>query len=1123
MIGQIVQKIPRVWYRCNDGTFSSHNRKSACNNHCGLATGKPVRLVNANARTRSTQVQPNQASDIVLIPLDQVFTNPEWFQNREKAFSLRSVENIVSAVENNTFNWANFDAITVWDNGGKYYILSGHSRTEAFSRLCAMAAKAQGRDFCRIPAKIVTGISLNEAKRIAMESNTLSTRESDLERAHYYRRLVATGTPVQEIRAAAARMEGREAVKILAFAYLNPTGKTITGLRALENADQTSRNNLTNIARWIGNARQTVPVLTDRHENELYEWLVNDKAYGTAKGQISNETEFKARLAAILQKRTAFGVLEDNLNIPGSITKTPTEQTYDGQVNEALQLVSDLEKQLKEKIRSLTERGAAEAKVQELTAGLQASLTRARVNYQNLLLKRNEVAQAARNDLSLFGIGRIVKEKPPGLTQCLDGSFSTYLPGRGVCSYHGGPVWVKAKTKRALKEPEVITTPVVSTASKQIGSYQLGIYTDQNRRKGGVLEVYFFRKLAEPIRQILRNNGFWLNNDKQWRAWDTPQQRKFLHELGVKPSERFKEIDPTHFLPGNENSKLVQEAQRRVTQYQEKEQELRNRIQSMMNAGFTEAQIREGSYFKDLEQLKKDRQQYEKILGNQTSEIPNVVAPTVQPIGFYRIGNYTARNSKSGPALEVSFTAIPNEQIRKQLKEAYFWFTPQDKLWRAWDAQERRELLERLGIRPSENLPQVAPMERPQRVTVPAEPRVISQAVLAQKLRSLADGMQAQIDRKFDTPLKNANPTARRARMISSMEKDGEWMQKVQSMFLGLAALADQNQLSPELQKVDSRALIETIFYYKDYPELSYEFHQRNFRELLENLRGAKGVNSIREIIERTSYRKKFSLDDLRTLKQGFQIAKKRNPKLWVSQTEDQLDRIIRLTKAGITPDNLASVREQLLSLVKTPDQGNQAERQVQQMIYNLIGVKIPGYFNTPPAVVERLMSVADIRPGQRVLEPSAGAGDIADAIRAQGVVPDVVEIASSLRKILEAKGYNIVGYDFMEYNGGSYDRIVMNPPFENAQEIDHVLHAYQLLAPGGRIVSVMSEGPFFRSDKKSAAFQDFVENYGWSEKLPDGSFLKSRNSTGVNTRIVVIEKPYSANMSGIRRRRIAL
>ncbi len=1094
MIGQIVRKIPRVWYPCNDGTFSSHNRSSACRDHCGLANRKPVRLVNANARTRGTNVQPNQSSDIVLIPLDQIFTNPDWFQNRDKAFSLRSVENIVSAVESNSFNWANFDAITVWNNQGKFYILSGHSRTEAFTRLCAMRATAQGRDFCRIPAKIVTGISLDEAKRIAMESNTLSTRESDLERAHYYRRLLASGTPLQEVKAAAARMEGKEAVKVLAFAYLNPGGKTIAGLRALENADQTSRNNLANIARWIGNARQTVPALTDRHENELYDWLVNDKAYGTAKGQISNETEFKSRLAAILQKRTVFGKLDESLNIQGSITKSPTEQTYDGQVAEALQMVNDLDKQYKEKIRSLTERGATEAKIQELTAGLQASLTRARVNYQNLLLKRNEVAQAARNDLSLFGIGRIVKERPPGLTQCLDGSFSTYLPGRGVCSYHGGPVWIKSGTKQARLPKEPTVQPVEAIQPIVIPEVVAAKLPHQ-------MTFEEFKKTLEKVNVSYRTTHYRIPPFgfcfimKEYHSGKVSYRTCLWDYFKREPSWKLQE-------------------------FQYLGRELKEAIKFSYAASLKLA-ILNG---KQNEIPAKDLADFAQMLGIAQEVKPAPIQqPTPQPLGFYRIGEYTARNGKSGQALEVVFTAIPSEQIRKQLKDAYFWFNPQDKLWRAWDAQERRELLERLGIRPSGNLPQVAPAERPQRVILPSEPKVVSQAALAQKLRSLAEGMQAQIDRKFNSPLSNANPTARRASIISSMEKDGERLQKFQSMLLGLAALADQNQLPPELQKIDSRAMLETIFYFKEYPSLNYEMHQRNLRSLLENLKGAKGVPALRDIIERSGYRKTFKIEDLQLLKQAFQTAKRRNPKLWLSQTEEEVDRIIRLTKAGIVPDNFQSVREQLLSLAKTPDRGNQAERQINEMVRNLIGVKIPGYFNTPPAVVERLMSVADIRPGQRVLEPSAGAGDIADAIRARGVTPDVVEIASSLRKILEAKGYNIVGYDFMEYNGGQYDRIVMNPPFENAQEIDHVLHAYQLLAPGGRIVSIMSEGPFFRSDKKSAAFRDFVDNYGWSEKLPDGSFLKSRNSTGVNTRIVVIEKPYSANLSGIRRLNRAL
>src|SRR5690606_5224314 len=109
---------------------------------------------------------------------------------------------------------------------------------------------------------------------------------------------------------------------------------------------------------------------------------------------------------------------------------------------------------------------------------------------------------------------------------------------------------------------------------------------------------------------------------------------------------------------------------------------------------------------------------------------------------------------------------------------------------------------------------------------------------------------------------------------------------------------------------------------------------------------------------------------------------------------------------------------------------------------------------------------------------PSAGKGNIADAIKEAEPQADldVIEINSRLRDILEAKGHNIVGYDFLEYNEAKYDRIVMNPPFEKGQDIDHVKHAYDLLKPVVRIVSIMSEGPFLRRDKKAAEFRDWLE-----------------------------------------------
>ena len=169
-------------------------------------------------------------------------------------------------------------------------------------------------------------------------------------------------------------------------------------------------------------------------------------------------------------------------------------------------------------------------------------------------------------------------------------------------------------------------------------------------------------------------------------------------------------------------------------------------------------------------------------------------------------------------------------------------------------------------------------------------------------------------------------------------------------------------------------------------------------------------------------------------------------------------------------------------------------------------------FFPTPAAVTEELLAAADIKPGMTVLEPSAGMGHIADRIREQGVDPVVVELDPQKRELLEAKGYEVVGNDFMKDvpDGESFDRIVMNPPFSKRQDTEHVRRAYDLLNPGGRLVAIVSEGSFFGKDKKASEFRDWLEEVGGtSEKLEEGSFNDPALpvTTGVNTRMVLIEK----------------
>ena len=51
---------------------------------------------------------------------------------------------------------------------------------------------------------------------------------------------------------------------------------------------------------------------------------------------------------------------------------------------------------------------------------------------------------------------------------------------------------------------------------------------------------------------------------------------------------------------------------------------------------------------------------------------------------------------------------------------------------------------------------------------------------------------------------------------------------------------------------------------------------------------------------------------------------------------------------------------------------------------------------------------------------------------------------------------------DFLECNGdlGTFDRIVMNPPFANGDDIKHIMHALKMLKPGGRLVAICANGP---------------------------------------------------------------
>lgn len=115
-------------------------------------------------------------------------------------------------------------------------------------------------------------------------------------------------------------------------------------------------------------------------------------------------------------------------------------------------------------------------------------------------------------------------------------------------------------------------------------------------------------------------------------------------------------------------------------------------------------------------------------------------------------------------------------------------------------------------------------------------------------------------------------------------------------------------------------------------------------------------------------------------------------------------------------------------------------------------------FYPTPTALARRAWDMFENKLFERVLEPSAGNGDLLDAMPGRGhrnTRCDAIEIDAKRQEVLRSKNYRLVGMDFMDFqNGAPYSHIILNPPF--AQGVDHLLHAWDTLFDG-EIVAILN------------------------------------------------------------------
>lgn len=173
----------------------------------------------------------------------------------------------------------------------------------------------------------------------------------------------------------------------------------------------------------------------------------------------------------------------------------------------------------------------------------------------------------------------------------------------------------------------------------------------------------------------------------------------------------------------------------------------------------------------------------------------------------------------------------------------------------------------------------------------------------------------------------------------------------------------------------------------------------------------------------------------------------------------------------------------------------------------NDIGVD---YFATPEPIGLKMVEFLNLKPGEKVLEPSAGHGAIARFVPEDNIL-HVIEPSSNLMAKLSvvANPMRKEQIQFENYNViNKYDGIVMNPPFGHAGKtaMDHVAKAFEHLYDGGRIVAIIPNG------QGEARFSKWYESEEAAEavlvgKIEMPAMFAERAGTGAMTTIYIIDK----------------
>lgn len=177
-------------------------------------------------------------------------------------------------------------------------------------------------------------------------------------------------------------------------------------------------------------------------------------------------------------------------------------------------------------------------------------------------------------------------------------------------------------------------------------------------------------------------------------------------------------------------------------------------------------------------------------------------------------------------------------------------------------------------------------------------------------------------------------------------------------------------------------------------------------------------------------------------------------------------------------------------------------------------------YFATPEPVGYKMVQWLQSKPGQSLLEPSAGDGAIARWMP-DNTYNTVVEPSRDLTPKLmrNVAGAKVVESTFENFDlHNKFDGIAMNPPFGHGGKtaVEHVAKAYQHLKDGGRLIAIIPDGSACQKHFDKWFYGDPEAKRKADRGIADGVLMADihlpsvtfdRAGTNVNTRMIVIDK----------------